>query len=345
MLTPSLSRASSYSMRRQDQTPDALEPISGGLRSDAADIVKGIAIILVVFGHTAQGLMHRGWWTSERAIFSDRFIYSFHMPAFFFIAGLFVNGSIKKRGAKTFTAEKLKTVLWPYVTVSVLGLISQPFVNHFRSASSDFSWKVVILDFIDGEGNWFLFTLFFCLMLALLTVKLPPWFRFLLAAAITLTPPFGPPLTNQVLHEFCFLAAGMWVGRTIYQVDKIPPAVAVLGVVVLSALQIWGCHHWQYQWAFIVLGLTGTAGLFLLARLLNHHQLGSGLAWIGRASLAVFIFSSFPQGATREILSHIFHTHRLWLQLILPTVFATLLPVVIWYRQDRWRLGWLFRWP
>jgi fucose 4-O-acetylase-like acetyltransferase len=54
------------------------------------NIVKGIAIILVVYGHTAQGMVHRGWWASSGAAFSHTFIYSFHMPAFFFVAGLFV---------------------------------------------------------------------------------------------------------------------------------------------------------------------------------------------------------------------------------------------------------------
>jgi hypothetical protein len=89
----------------------------------------------------------------------------------------------------------------------------------------------------------------------------------------------------------------------------------------------------------------GPAGLFLLAKLLDKHRLGDGLAWIGRASLAVFLLSAFAQGATREVLLRVFHTEEFWLQLLLPTLFATLLPIVVWYQQDRWRVGWLFRWP
>ena len=80
-------------MSRQGRGPETQEPITSGARSKMVDIVKGIAIILVVYGHTAQGMTHRGWWVSPGAFFSRTFIYSFHMPAFFFVAGLFVLGS------------------------------------------------------------------------------------------------------------------------------------------------------------------------------------------------------------------------------------------------------------
>jgi peptidoglycan/LPS O-acetylase OafA/YrhL len=99
------------------------------------------------------------------------------------------------------------------------------------------------------------------------------------------------------------------------------------------------------RWIYIEAGLTGTAGLLLLGKLLDKRRLGDGIAWVGRASLAVFLLSAFAQGATREILLRVFRTREFWLQLLLPTLFATLLPAFVWYQQDRWRIGWLFRWP
>ena len=73
-------------MIEQEQTAAAtLEPITSGKRSNIVDLVKGLAIILVVYGHTAQGVEHRGWWTGPGMAISENFIYSFHMPAFFFV--------------------------------------------------------------------------------------------------------------------------------------------------------------------------------------------------------------------------------------------------------------------
>src|ERR1700733_5659612 len=96
-------------------TPESREPITSGVRSNIVDIVKGIAIMLVVYGHTAQGMIHRGWWSTPGAFFGEAFMFCFPMPALFFIAELFVIGSIERRGARRFTAEKLKTVLYPYL--------------------------------------------------------------------------------------------------------------------------------------------------------------------------------------------------------------------------------------
>jgi fucose 4-O-acetylase-like acetyltransferase len=334
-------------MNTQTQRPDTLEPITSGTRSNVVDIVKGIAIILVAYGHTAQGMIHRKWWVTPGAYFSDNFIYSFHMPAFFFVAGLFVIGSITKRGARRFTVEKLKTILYPYILLVVLNAALDPLVGRFKSGQITFQWKVFLLNLADGDASWFLFVLFVCLMVALLTVRVPAWLRFVVAALVGMTPAFGPPLTNQVLREFCFVAAGMWVGTRIYRLERTRTSMAALGFLVFAALQI--AMVYQYgattQWTYIELGATGTMGLFLLSKILDKHSVGDALAWVGRASLAIFMLSAFAQGATREILLRVFHTKELWLQLLLPTFFATLLPAIVWHQQDRWHVRWLFQWP
>jgi peptidoglycan/LPS O-acetylase OafA/YrhL len=191
--------------------------------------------------------------------------------------------------------------------------------------------------------------LFLCLMLALMTARVPAWLRFLAAALVGLIPPFGPSFVNQVLHEFCFLAAGMWIGTHIYRLEQMRAVTAALSFVLVAAFQTAVVYVYGpsalWRWIYIVLGLTGTAGLFLLAKLLDRHQIGNGIAWVGRASLAVFLLSAFAHGATREVLLRVFHTQEFWLQLLLPTLLATLLPAIVWHQQDRWRIGWLFRWP
>ena len=336
-------------MNEAEPTPDTLEPITSGVRSNLVDIVKGIAIILVVYGHTAQGLTHRGWWMGSGASFSHAFVYSFHMPAFFFVAGLFVTGSIAKRGGRHFTINKLKTILYPYVLLAILSAALEPLIGRFKFETKPFRWNVFLVNLVDGQASWFLFVLFLCLMLALVTVRIPAWLRFLVAALVGMTVPISISGVSEVLHEFCFLAAGMWVGHRIYGLEQIRLSTAAAGFVLVAALQavmvyIFGVSVLG-RWIYIEAGLTGVAGLFLLAKLLDKHRIGDGLSWVGRASLAVFLLSAFAQGATREVLLRLFHSHVFWLQLLLPTVFAALLPAIIWYQQDRWHIGWLFRWP
>jgi fucose 4-O-acetylase-like acetyltransferase len=336
-------------MSRARPTPETREPIASGVRSNIVDMVKGIAIILVVNGHTAQGMTHRGWWVGPGASFSHTFVYSFHMPAFFFVSGLFVTGSIAKRGSRHFTIDKLKTILYPYVLLAIVGVALEPLIGRFKFETRPFRWNIFLVNLADGQASWFLFVLFFCLMLALVTVRVPAWLRFLVAALVGMTAPLAIPGVSEVLHEFCFLAAGMWVGHHIYSLEQIRLSTAAVGFVVLAALQAIVVHIFGVsvlgRWIYIEAGLTGVAGLFLLAKLLDKHWIGDGLVWVGRASLAVFLLSAFARGATRELLLRVFHTHEFWSQLLLPTLCATLLPAIVWYQQDRWHIGWLFRWP
>jgi fucose 4-O-acetylase-like acetyltransferase len=326
---------------------EAAEPITSGTRSNLVDLVKGLAILVVVYGHTAQGAAHRGWWTGPGMAFSRNFIYSFHMPAFFFVSGLFVLGSIRRRGASNYTLEKLKTLLYPYLLFAVIVAVLGPLTRRFQVAYSPFHWKAFLLNVADGSVSWFLFTLFFCLMLALLTARLPNWMRFLLAVMAGVSPIYGSYITDRVLREFCFVAAGMWVGNHIFLLERLEKTKAAIGLVLLGAFQVVTIYFSGYvgRWNYILMGLTGTAGLFLLSRLLESHRVGDALVWLGRASLAIFLLSAFAQGATRVVLSNVFHTNNLWLQLLLPTAFAAVLPAIVWYQQDRWRLGWLFHWP
>ena len=150
-------------------------------------MVKGIAIILVVYGHTAQGMIHRGWWVGPGASFSHAFVYSFHMPAFFFVAGLFVTGSIAKRGSRHFTIDKLKTILYPYVLFAIVGVALEPLIGRFKSETRPFHWNIFLVNLADGQASWFFFVLFVCLMLALVTVRVPAWLRFLVAAFVGMT--------------------------------------------------------------------------------------------------------------------------------------------------------------
>lgn len=327
--------------------PEIRQPLASVKRSNLVDIVRGIAIILVTMGHTAQGMVHRGWWDTPSASFFRALIYSFHMPAFFFVAGLFLHGSIERRGKFDFTVEKAKSILYPYLLFAVIYTAVRPLIGRFEMSADPFQWQSFLIKLADGDASWFLFALFFCFMLALLTISLPDWPRFLLAVAIGLTPAFGPPLTNQVLHEFCFLVAGMWFGNRVYRMEIIPPIAAAYGFALLAAFQTVMIYLFgpATRWSYIGLGLTGTAGLFLIASLLEKHRTGDALNWIGRASLGIFLLSAFAQGGTRVVLESVFHTHNFWLQLLLPTMFATLLPAIVWHRQNRWRLSWLFYWP
>ncbi|WP_263381936.1 acyltransferase family protein [Granulicella arctica] len=331
-----------------------LEPITAPVRSTIVDIVKGLAITLVVFGHTAQGMYHRRWWTGRSMHLFDLFIYSFHMPIFFFVAGLFLTGSLQRRGPANFILDRSKTILYPYVLWVVVSASIEPLISHFKIGYHPFEWKAFLVNLVDGELSWFLPVLFCCQLLALCTFRTPKWIRLGIAlAAALVVRKYGLSVFYKTVHEFCYLAAGMAIGRMILKLELLPAWAAAAGALLIFAVQmdvilhsgsgtyLGGLHHRLA----VILGFTGTAGLLLLARSLDGTRFADMWIWLGKASLGIFLLSSFAQGATRELILRIAHTHELWLQLCLPSIVALILSAIVWHQQERWRIGWLFHWP
>jgi len=80
-------------------------------RIEWLDIAKGIGIIFVIFAHVT---------TISPALLN--YIYSFHMPLFFFISGyLFSNAKYKT--LKSFAKKKAQTLIVPYFIFSIISFI------------------------------------------------------------------------------------------------------------------------------------------------------------------------------------------------------------------------------
>lgn len=120
------------------------------------DILRGLAMFLVVYGHTSK---------SEEI---KHIIYSFHMPLFFIISGM-SNVFQKNLPLKDFLKKKIKTLIIPYFLLN-LALLPLSYYNGSIGAIKQFT----ILEFLLGilysnnlgcydspsNATWFITTLF-----------------------------------------------------------------------------------------------------------------------------------------------------------------------------------------
>ena len=81
------------------------------------DVCRGIAIILVVYGHALRGIYSVPM--PPGPALQNSLIYAFHMPVFFVLAGLFLWPSIMK-GRAHCLKTKVQTVLYPYFLWSLI---------------------------------------------------------------------------------------------------------------------------------------------------------------------------------------------------------------------------------
>ena len=120
------------------------------------DYLKGIGIILVILGHsfsfTRFDLLDKEKYFIYYYIFN--FIYSFHMPLFFIVAGFLSN---KKYKIKPFYISKIKRLLVPYVFINIVDYIPRHLFSDFVNNSSNSLIRVI---FYSGVATWFVYTLF-----------------------------------------------------------------------------------------------------------------------------------------------------------------------------------------
>ena len=122
------------------------------------DIAKGIAIIAVVLGHAFPDADYGISNFTANTIHA--FVYGFHMPVFFFIAGL-LSAKHKEDKPLPYIKKRACKLLIPYFLLSLVGLVlKQVFAseaNHAYSLLS--SWRIIFGQSPMG-GMWYLWTLF-----------------------------------------------------------------------------------------------------------------------------------------------------------------------------------------
>lgn len=159
------------------------------------DLAKFVAISLVCIGHVNpnyHGHLHH-------------VIYSFHMPLFMLMAGLFFR-IIPSKDAKKVLVKKAKTLLLPAFTVSILSIL-------IIGISGELTTKKIALELYGCA--WFLKCLFLCYIVACLSLFLFKniWVSIVLSEVFLLFVPHG--------HVFglSFLMLFFWSGHVISRYD------------------------------------------------------------------------------------------------------------------------------
>ncbi len=99
------------------------------------DYARAIGIILVVYGHVAAGIYNAGIKVPYNLyVLANSVVYSFHMPLFFFLSGLFFYKSISKHGNISVIFSKIDTVVYPCIVWSVLQGLVESLLSKYTNA-------------------------------------------------------------------------------------------------------------------------------------------------------------------------------------------------------------------
>ncbi|MBF1130151.1 MAG: acyltransferase family protein [Dialister invisus] len=176
------------------------------------DIVKGIAIVLVVIGHSIPDAMAVGGIVNPYVRLLHSIIYSFHMPLFFIISGYFLNTDHVKGRTGQLIWKKFNRLMVPYFFV---GLVYAPFKLLLSKFANDplkvgDIWKILMGKNPDGE-LWFLYSLFI-ISLVIYILRLKVNISMLMVSFfVALISYWEPVLPAGILFFQFFVVLGMYV--------------------------------------------------------------------------------------------------------------------------------------
>lgn len=271
------------------------------------DIARGTGITLVVYGHVMRGLTGSGIVPDGSfAIWSDYTLYTFHMPLFFFLAGLNVR-RVLGRSRPDFLVSKLWTVAYPYVLWSIMQGVILVEMSGAANGSLTFH-DIAMLWRAPYSQFWFLYSLMIC---HLIVCVLPLHRGVLIAVGLILyvTGELLPQLSgfDWGTRSFIFYAAGIILDRWVAGDDK----GAAVGWPALAA--VWVAFAGYTTLKGITLGLSysdfsalpaaalGITGVILFSKLASRWRIPL-LSAIGRDSMAIYILHIMAGSGTRILL-------------------------------------------
>jgi len=324
-------------------------------RTDWVDYAKAIGIILVVYGHVARGLYNAGIDMPVGLYkLTDSIVYSFHMPLFFFLSGLFFYSSFSKRGGKQLVFSKIDTVFYPYVVWSVLQGCMEAFLSDYTNGNVSYS-EVFALLWMPRAQFWFLYALFFAFIVAAaiysIVSKRLSVLVFLIAGSLYLSPAnlFDLQVYSLLSQNLVFFFFG--VIFTMYANVKYLSTVPSL--LVMSVAFIAG--QWLFH-GYLSLKYTDTGiGTLLLAftsiifvislSMYLAKKSYDFLAFIGSSSMTIYLMHILAGSGVRVILSKLFGIASFSIHLLSGCLIGVLGPIVVLIIINRVKVPYIFSAP
>ncbi|MDP1548399.1 MAG: acyltransferase [Anaerolineales bacterium] len=327
------------------------------IRANWVDYGKGIGIILVVYAHLLSSAYHGGIQVPEYFFkLSDSIVYSFHMPLFFFLSGLFVEGSLNKRGVKNYLKDKFLRIFYPYIVWSILQVSVEVMFSGQTQNGATISDLFAVIHQPWGQF-WFLYALLLMhIVYAILSYlgKYAKVMALLVAALLFLNwLPIGAFGIFGFSAHFIFFTGGIIFREQFMKAEKY--AVPLWSILLLAAVLIGSGYYLfsnlispirlvssPYLYHFLTLSILGIITCSLAAHYLARHNLAPFLQTLGEYSLQIYLVHMLAGVGIRMALLTIFGVENWVIHIIVGTTFALVSPIVLQKISDRLNFPYLF---
>ncbi len=306
-------------------------------RTDWVDSAKAIGIVLVVYGHVARGLYGSGLYQPEEVFhLIDSLVYSFHMPLFFFLSGLFFSSSLSKRGGKKLLFNKIDTIVYPYIIWSILQGSVEALLSNYTNGNVTFGEVLALWN--PRAQFWFLYALFviFVVSTTIYTLVSERFsvYLFVLSGLLYVFSPYLPDM--QILlylsENLVFFAFG--IVFTQYNVNERFNSLFGLPIILMAFVVAQYIFHIHLGYTYIDKGLTSLAVAMLSILLVVSvsvliSQTGNRyIAYLGASSMVIYLMHILAGSGTRIILVKLFGVESTIIHVLVGVLLGILLPLV-----------------
>lgn len=312
-------------------------------RFGCVDVLKGLAILMVVWSHT--DCFYTDLWG----------LGNFGNIAFFFLSGFFfkVNAPFGE-----FLSKRVWRLLVPFFlfyALSILYWVVMDMWDHRSLSLLAFDWRRVLevfkveagIDYLSlNEPLWFLLTLFWVQLFGFFVMRLPKWGVFGVGLAALF---FGPELViwptplmfNTACYWFGFFAVGNVLGLPLLSVLSsirwrlvIFALSAVVAAGVVAFLEWHGAvGYWRLMIA--VAYLSADVALLALGGFIENLRVSRWLRFYGVSSLFILGSHLFVLGLVERVSYKVTGVRDPWVGLACVVLTALILVPLIRFAQRR----------
>jgi len=327
-------------------------------RTDWIDYAKGLGIILVVYAHLLSSGFNAGLPIAKHFfLLSDSIVYSFHMPLFFFLAGLFACQSLVKRGTQQFLLNKLQFITYPYLVWSLIqGIVELFFSNQSHRGISVFD--LLTIPYFPLAQFWFLYAIFIMYVVYTIVSLFEKYASVMLLVVACLLFFYPIPTEVMALHGFStgflFFVFGVLLKKRLTSWNKfyipVPITFVLLLLFIGSAYTVFefiieptrltdGSHPVY----FLFLSSVGVLFCTGLAQYLAKKKCFVFIKILGLYSIQIYLVHMLAGVAVRIILLNVFSIENPVLHMITGVSVGLFVPIMLYKIAINMHFPYLFQ--
>ncbi len=340
-------------------------------RQTWVDYAKGIAIILVLYRHVFEGIKNSGINVSKYIFLEEWNIifFSFRMPLFFIVSGIFVSSSFVKRGMDKFIKTKLRTILYPYFLWGIIQitiqLIFSPYVN---GRINFYSYLDLLYLPREIEQFWYLYALFNVTILYVVLkygLGLKPVYHLFLGLAMFLISTYlyrhniiiG--FASDILHYYIFIALGDVLAKFIKNNNNVHTFeswrlffILLLPFILSQLFFLYANIQYpdtKYQYVeyfnplvFLPIAVIGCAFVINVSFIFQKYANAKWLQVLGKHSLYIYVAHVIVAASFRVLLTRVFGFYYIPVLLITGITVGLVVPVLLYKFAIRINMPWIF---